>query len=437
MKFRLTNFGKVQNADIRLDGITVIVGPNGSGKSTISRAMMTWCSVIRRMEDLALIERLKSLRDAVNEILRSNDVPVIRFSMLWERGFSIKFLVPEVWRNEEMVAKLLRRSMDPYQRRYADARRYGEGVAAMVERIIGLYEKIAPVVEQVARKDEREYGKGILEEAFRRAFDEDLASFTSKVESGSIHSESDSGKRRMAEFRDGELLNVEGLWGNHAPHSFYLEPFHLLDLIQSVPRFGRWDLFAENRYQAGDEDWGRLMFHDADMTEWSVERKRRHEELMRALDEILNLIHGQAVNVDQGVKFYDVDVGHEISIQNVASGAKSMAVLARGIKSGIVAPGSLLIIDEPESNLHPAWQISFAKFLVLLHHRFEFKIFINTHSPYFMRAMDVFAQDFGVNPSSRAFYRMVKKDAGYATDDVTNCVNKAFEDMYLPLERLM
>lgn len=431
MKFRIANFGKVQNADIRLDGITVIVGPNGSGKSTISRALMTWCSVIRRMEKLALNERLKSLRDAVNEILRSNDIPGIRFSMLGERGFAIKFLVPEVWRNEEMVEKLLRHSMDPYQRRY------GVGVAAMVERVVNLYGKIAPAVEQIARKDEREYERGILEEAFRRAFDEDFASFTSKAENGLIHSESDSGKRRMAEFRHGEFIGGEGLWGNRAPLSFYLEPFHLFDLIQNAPRFGRLDLFAENRYQAGEEDWGRLMYHDADMTEWSLERKRRHEELVQALDEILGLIRGQAVKVDQIVKFYDVDVGHEISIQNVASGAKSMAVLARGIKSGIVAPGSLLIIDEPESNLHPAWQVSFAKFLVLLHRRFEFKILINTHSPFFMRAMDVFAHDFETNPESRAFYRMVWKDAGYETEDVTNCINKAFKDMYLPLERLM
>ena len=211
----------------------------------------------------------------------------------------------------------------------------------------------------------------------------------------------------------------------------------MLDLIQRSPRFGRWDLFAESRYQAGDADWSRLMYHDADMTEWSVERKHRHEELVRELNEIMNLIRGQAVNVDENLKFYDVDVGHEISIQNVASGAKSMAVLAQGIRSGLVAPGSLLIIDEPESNLHPAWQVSFAKFLVLLHHRFEFKIFINTHSPYFMRAMDVFAQDFGANPESRAFYRMVEKDSGYEAEDVTNCVNKAFEAMYLPLEKLM
>lgn len=431
MEFQLDNFGKVGTAKVRLDGITVIAGQNGSGKSTISRALMTWCSVIRRMEALTLEERLKSMRDAVNEILKTHDMPPIRFRLQFDTGFTVKFLVPEVWCNPEMVSRLLRRSIDSFRRRY------DSDIESSAERIVALYDKIAPAVEQVAKKNSMEYVPGIIEESFDQAFDGDLASMTEHQKGGVIRYESDSGKVRMCEFIAGRLISMEGMGSNHVPLSFYLEPLHLLDLCLGGFVSGRLGVLAENRYQAGEEDWRRLLHQDADMSDWSMERKRKHEELVRELDELMELIRGQMVNVDQTIRFYDMDVGHDVSIRNVASGAKSMALLARGIKSGIVAPDSLLIIDEPESNLHPAWQISFAKFLALLHSRFGFKVFINTHSPYFMRAIDVFSRDLGCSREEKSFYRMVPDGKSYRTEDVTDCINEAFKDMYLPLERLM
>ena len=431
MEFQLDNFGKVATAKVRLDGITVIAGSNGSGKSTISRALMTWCSVIRRMEALTLDERLKSLRDAVNGVLRAHDVPIIRFRFPFSPDFTVKFLVPEVWRNPEMVSKLVRRSMDPYRRRYdLDSE-------SSVEQIVNLYDEIAPVVEQVARTKDQDYVAGILVDSFSQAFDGDLESMTGHKEHGVIRSVSGSGKFRMCEFVAGKLERSEGVIGNHAPLSFYLEPLHLFDLCQGGFVSSRMGLFVEDRYQAGEKDWRQLLYRDADMSDWSQERKRKHEELVRELDGLMELIRGQMVNVDQAIRFYDMDVGRDISIRNVASGAKSMALLARGIKSGIVAPDSLLIIDEPESNLHPEWQISFAKFLALLHSRFGFKVFINTHSPYFMRAIDVFSRDLGCSREEKAFYRMVPDGKNYKTEDVTDRINEVFKDMYLPLERLM
>ena len=36
-RFKIQNYHAIKEADIAIDGITVIAGPNGSGKSTLSR----------------------------------------------------------------------------------------------------------------------------------------------------------------------------------------------------------------------------------------------------------------------------------------------------------------------------------------------------------------------------------------------------------------
>ena len=42
MDFKLKNFGKIAEADIKLDGITVICGDNNTGKSTVGKALFSF-----------------------------------------------------------------------------------------------------------------------------------------------------------------------------------------------------------------------------------------------------------------------------------------------------------------------------------------------------------------------------------------------------------
>ena len=42
---------------------------------------------------------------------------------------------------------------------------------------------------------------------------------------------------------------------------------------------------------------------------------------------------------------------------------------------------TLLIIDEPESNLHPQWIIEYARIIVMLNKELGVKFFLATHNP--------------------------------------------------------
>ena len=41
MKLKISNFAKVEEADIKIDGITVICGDNDTGKSTIGKILFS------------------------------------------------------------------------------------------------------------------------------------------------------------------------------------------------------------------------------------------------------------------------------------------------------------------------------------------------------------------------------------------------------------
>ena len=81
-----------------------------------------------------------------------------------------------------------------------------------------------------------------------------------------------------------------------------------------------------------------------------------------------------------------------IPMSNTASGVKQIGVLQSLLANRKLSPGSFLIIDEPEVNLHPEWQVKFAGILVLLAKDLDITLYINTHSPLFIQAIDAYSE---------------------------------------------
>jgi len=77
-----------------------------------------------------------------------------------------------------------------------------------------------------------------------------------------------------------------------------------------------------------------------------------------------------------------VGEGLSIDLYNASSSIKQLSALILYLRYK-AAPGQLLIIDEPEMNLHPASQVRLLEVLAILV-RLGVKVLVTTHSPYFM-----------------------------------------------------
>ncbi|MBQ6512537.1 AAA family ATPase [Methanobrevibacter sp.] len=79
-----------------------------------------------------------------------------------------------------------------------------------------------------------------------------------------------------------------------------------------------------------------------------------------------------------------------------SSGIKEIGIIQILLQNGSLKENAFLIIDEPEANLHPSWQIKFAEILVLLVKELNIHIYLNSHSPMFIEAISLYTQYYGL-----------------------------------------
>ncbi len=125
-----------------------------------------------------------------------------------------------------------------------------------------------------------------------------------------------------------------------------------------------------------------------------------------------------------------------VSIDNTASGLMIFLELSRLIGNGTIKANSVLIIDEPDSNLHPSKQVMLAKALVEISEKMQIKMLLTSHNIYFIRALEVSLLESTLKDFR--FYTM-KQDAKtklYSSFDATENTDVIYSELYKPLEDL-
>lgn len=156
----------------------------------------------------------------------------------------------------------------------------------------------------------------------------------------------------------------------------------------------------------------------------------------KRIEEITN---GQLVSGEGGKFFYRQSDGAVISMSNSASGLKSFFILYALLCSEQLDSRTIIIIDEPEVNLHPAWEVEYARLIIdLVSEGYYF--LINTHSPYMIKAFDTFSKQ---KPEARKkcfIYQMVKDETDLdmcVSRDVTDNLEPVFKDLAAPYSEIL
>ena len=100
--------------------------------------------------------------------------------------------------------------------------------------------------------------------------------------------------------------------------------------------------------------------------------------------------------------------GQTFDLANTSTGLKSIGILQLLLENRKLKENTYLIMDEPEVHLHPEWQVKLAHILVLLVKELNVNLFINSHSPQFIEAMEVYTIKYGLRNEIN-FY-LSKKD---------------------------
>jgi len=126
-------------------------------------------------------------------------------------------------------------------------------------------------------------------------------------------------------------------------------------------------------------------------------------------DEVLD---GETAFDSQTASFvYKRKDGLQIDLLSCATGIKSFAILQILYQSGHLDNKTLLILDEPETHLHPEWIVQYARLVVMLQKVIGVSFLINSHNPDMVMAIKYIAKKELANPKATNFYLAKNNDA--------------------------
>lgn len=119
-----------------------------------------------------------------------------------------------------------------------------------------------------------------------------------------------------------------------------------------------------------------------------------------------------------------------------SAGIKQIGLILMLVQNGSIKENSFLIIDEPESNLHPSWQIRFADMLVLLAKDLNVTLYMNSHSPIFIEAVSLYSQYYRLLDET-SFYLTQKTSQNYTFKQIDpKNMGEVYENLTSPYDEL-
>jgi len=129
------------------------------------------------------------------------------------------------------------------------------------------------------------------------------------------------------------------------------------------------------------------------------ERAKEWDELLKELEDKINA----RFSIKQG-KIIALFKGERVNIERVASGLKTFSLIYLALKQGLITPGGILFLEEPEEHLHPEWQVVMGELLVDLALR-GIQILISTHSDYLLKkANNILQKKPEIKENIRAYF---------------------------------
>lgn len=426
MKLKIKNFGVIKNADIKVDGITVITGNNNTGKSTIGKVFFTCfnslCDIELKIEDIIrkkhYTEYMEIITDALLAIPELEDISR-QFIRLCTRKLSDKFARNKGSIDEAEIKKIIQDV----------GNRYGvhpQNILILQQIMIDLSQGKSDDL-LTANVDELDIEKEIVTRYFNLVFDGQI---------NSLHDQKDAnisidiqGKELNLLFRSDKCQTIDGnLTILH--QAFYLDdPFiadELDDRLRNLSFYDKEQLLSTREH---------LLWNLSDLQENNLKNVMDaviFKDKLEEIDTLLNsVVEGEFLIDNDGLKLNQKKYKQPIKVSNLSTGLKSFVIIKRLLELGNLRNKDILILDEPEIHLHPEWQIIYAKLIVLLQQKFDLSIIVTTHSVEFLDAIDYYSKYYKINDKCN-YYMSVEKDGGFEFQHVEGDLDKIYEKMIRP-----
>lgn len=419
--FKLSNYHAIENAEITLDGITVLSGENGSGKSTISRWLYYLIRGTNDYEYFVDRESFNEIRPLVDSIRRASMVldydSAIRgtqtrqmLNELWDKGIEayqekfdsiVESLLESiaVELSDRKMPMALRRLSTIFQVDYSKNDSLDTFLGRVSNKLHGSYYEI--MINSVERKKKRDtYSLASVIQNIASVGDGWPNDISLKEDTVSLLNKRD--------FQEPVMLNRAIYYGTQRT-------------INSIEYTSEFDRLLRRPFSETPNQLRVLRMRIQSIIDGTISYEDENSLLM-----------------DEPGLYYSRNDGLRIPLKQAATGITSFAYLLQLLNNGYLQKDTLLIIDEPEAHLHPQWIVEYAKLLVLLNKKIGMKILISSHNPDMVSAIQSISRKEGIIDTVHFYVAQKRNEENtqYIYKDLGTEIGEIFESFNIALSRI-
>lgn len=442
MKIMLNNIGKIHDVVLELNGITAIAGENNTGKSTVGKALFTIFNSLyhlsQRVEKTKFSRISMSIRDIFEKLnpdtsyfINANNITRVI------QNNKERYLNDDSPYSVEEIFKLLKNNVDD------DLSDDDDSVIINKE----MAQEIIEQIRHISKISKKQVYMQFLGNRMNREFAKTIVNYHHPDDVSAIEMSIKNNTIRIS-IKENKIDNVDGLMDLQTQAIYLDDPF-VLDEVGKPTRlflnnmFTRMRSYARSQFSPENEATHREHLKaclqevpDDDMKS-AIQQILVDDKIQKIIDKIDGVCHMESRQKEDGeseMMFFE-EGKRKIPTENISTGLKTFLILKQLLYSGHLEENGLLILDEPEVHLHPAWQILFAEIIVLLQKEFGMHILLTTHSPYFLRAIEVYSARYHIADRCK-YYLAELEEEDAVFEDVTISTDKIYQKLVLPFEKL-
>ncbi len=407
MKLSIRNVGKLKEADVEINGITVITGENDTGKSTVGKVL--W-SVFNSFFEIKKQIRTDKISSILEELRRVSSIQDIRnnlvHSSIVEYDLDLNDFLKQLEKKLEVLNDV--RDLDDESK-----------------------DELKDTLEKIKKRinlSDDEIMKKITQINFNKEFNSQINNLNF-LEEGNIDLKIKN--KNINLIISDDKIQIKDFF------SLY-ENVMLLDNPRIIDNLAENIILSANKIFSIIENLHNSKFISMlrnDKSSTATDNILNEEKLFKIEEKLNKIVDGKFLKKDFGVYFYRNKSGKEINIKNLSTGFKVFSIIKLLIQNNQLSENGTIILDEPEIHLHPEWQLKFAELIVLLQKEFSMHILLTTHSPYFVSAIEVFSEKYKIDDKCKYYVAENKGNSG-VIKDITGNTNIIFKKMARPFQDL-
>jgi len=417
MLLKIKNLGKVVSAEVEINAITVIAGLNDSGKSTVGKALFSVLSSFYGIDSKIAQEKLSAINKVVEAVRHKESGRVIRrFD-----GYEFAEFIVEKLSESEITDTHTRKDVinsalqgDHFYQRHAE----------LVD-----FDKVTNDILRIADISDDEALVVVLRNRLQTEFSMQINNMHCAADKMTEIAIDMDGLSVKISVNDNDKIGISGDL-NLSSEIIYIDDPYAMDNHRQLSFLS--PALSNN---LSHREHLRMCLNVPKILS-SIDEIITTKKLDGILERLNLVCPGEIIkNNNRSFAYKRNDTESSLDVKNVSTGLKTFAIIKTLLLNGSLDNSGMIILDEPEIHLHPEWQLIFAELIILMQKEFNMRILLNTHSPYFLKAIEVHSLKHGIANKIRYY---ITENSGNSSNilDVSDNIEAIYAKLARPLQDL-